>query len=186
MADPVKYNALPGQFINITRVGTNVFFSLNTTGAVEGNAIIFSGGVPTWGDIAQNVSDGVDGREVELQSDGSFIQWRYAGDATWINLVDISQLQGQTGEAGPSAYEVAVSNGFLGTESEWLDSITGVSQGVSVIYNIEGNIDKLIFEDLTETLFVYSGGELSQVITPKSTKTLVYNQDGVLTGVSVS
>src|SRR5699024_6466104 len=29
------------------------------------------------------------------------------------------------GQPGPSAYQVAVANGFVGTESEWLDSLQG-------------------------------------------------------------
>lgn len=30
---------------------------------------------------------------------------------------------GVRGKPGPSAYEVAVANGFTGTEQEWLDSL---------------------------------------------------------------
>lgn len=31
---------------------------------------------------------------------------------------------GTMGAAGPSAYELALANGFVGTEQEWLDSLT--------------------------------------------------------------
>lgn len=34
-------------------------------------------------------------------------------------------LKGDKGDAGLSAYEIAVQNGFVGTESEWLVSLQG-------------------------------------------------------------
>ena len=36
-----------------------------------------------------------------------------------------SGVPGPTGPEGDSAYEVAVANGFVGTEQEWLDSLNG-------------------------------------------------------------
>lgn len=44
------------------------------------------------------------------------------------------------GVAGDSAYEVAVDNGFVGTEEEWLDSLVGPQgpQGVQGIQGIPG------------------------------------------------
>lgn len=41
---------------------------------------------------------GTDGREVELQSSATHIQWRYAGDALWTNLVALSDLEGPPGK----------------------------------------------------------------------------------------
>ena len=38
-----------------------------------------------------------------------------------------SGANGQNGQNGPSAYQVAVSTGFVGTESQWLSSLTGTS-----------------------------------------------------------
>ncbi|MCH5147430.1 MAG: collagen-like protein, partial [Clostridiales bacterium] len=37
--------------------------------------------------------------------------------------------KGDDGAAGKSAYEIAVDNGFQGTEQEWLDSLKGSSSG---------------------------------------------------------
>lgn len=45
-------------------------------------------------------ADGTDGREVELQVTSTYIQWRYAGDATWNNLVALSSLKGADGSPG--------------------------------------------------------------------------------------
>lgn len=66
-----------------------------------------------------------DGREVELQKSATAIQWRYVGDATWIDLVPLADITGPDGTDGPSAYDVAVANGFVGTEAEWLASLVG-------------------------------------------------------------
>ena len=39
-------------------------------------------------------------------------------------VIEISApIPGDTGPGGPSAYEVAVEEGFVGTEAEWLDSL---------------------------------------------------------------
>ena len=48
-------------------------------------------------------TDGTDGREIEVQKGATHIQWRYVGEATWIDLValaDITGPQGDTGSAG--------------------------------------------------------------------------------------
>ena len=88
------------------------------------------------------------GREIELQVGNGYIQWRYKGDMEWNNLISITDLQvpgppgpqgipgndgmnGATGSDGKSAYEIAVSNGFVGTEQEWLNSLKGDTSGVA-------------------------------------------------------
>ena len=40
--------------------------------------------------------------------------------------LDNGELGGGSGTAGKSAYEIAVDNGFVGTEAEWLESLKGV------------------------------------------------------------
>ena len=39
--------------------------------------------------------------------------------------IDNGELSGGSGTAGKSAYEIAVDNGFVGTETEWLESLKG-------------------------------------------------------------
>ncbi|MBO8085935.1 MAG: tail fiber domain-containing protein [Marichromatium sp.] len=43
---------------------------------------------------------GADGRQVELRSNGTHVQWRYVGDVSWIDLVAIAALQGPKGDTG--------------------------------------------------------------------------------------
>lgn len=47
------------------------------------------------------------------------------GDTAWIYISDLSGAVGMTGPQGKSAYEVAVANGFVGTEAQWLESLKG-------------------------------------------------------------
>ncbi|WP_253291311.1 collagen-like protein [Virgibacillus proomii] len=41
------------------------------------------------------------------------------------DLIDVAGIKGDPGVAGKSAYQVAVDNGFKGTEQEWLASLKG-------------------------------------------------------------
>ena len=59
----------------------------------------------------------------------------------------LEALRGPQGEQGFSAYELAVQNGFEGTEEEWLESLVG-PQGPQGEQGIQG--DAFTFEDFTE------------------------------------
>jgi integrin beta 8 len=87
-------------------------------------------GDPTWINIILledlRGAPGTDGREIELRATGSYIQWRYTtGSGGWNNLIALSELKGDKGDPGLSAYEIAVANGFVGTEAQWLASLEG-------------------------------------------------------------
>jgi hypothetical protein len=49
------------------------------------------------GDPGEPGEPGADGREIELQRSGSYIQWRYVGAPTWANLVPLSDITGPPG-----------------------------------------------------------------------------------------
>ena len=44
---------------------------------------------------------GASGREVELRTNTTHVQWRYAGALTWTDLIPLEELQGPQGEPGP-------------------------------------------------------------------------------------
>ena len=48
-----------------------------------------------------NVGSGADGREVELQTNSTHIQWRYSGESEWRNLIELESLEGPSGPTGP-------------------------------------------------------------------------------------
>lgn len=54
----------------------------------------------------QEHSAAVDGREVEMQKSASHVQWRYVGDATWINLIPLADITGPSGANGADGDEV--------------------------------------------------------------------------------
>ena len=43
---------------------------------------------------------GKDGREIQIQNNGTAIQWRYAGDGSWTDLVQLSEITGSKGDPG--------------------------------------------------------------------------------------
>ena len=44
---------------------------------------------------------GADAREIELQKSATAIQWRYAGDSEWTDLVTLAEITGPAGSPGP-------------------------------------------------------------------------------------
>lgn len=65
----------------------------------------------------------------ELQGDEFISILQRAGGGAYDNfrlaLSDILGSKGDTGDTGKSAYDVAVEDGFTGTRTEWLNSLTG-------------------------------------------------------------
>ena len=61
----------------------------------------FIGTQQQWLDSLEGANglDGTDGREIELQSDSEFVQWRYVGESKWIDLVALSSLKGADGKS---------------------------------------------------------------------------------------
>lgn len=65
---------------------------------------------------------------------------------------EVIQIPGPQGEQGLSAYEVALENGFVGTEQQWLSSLVGAdgAQGPAGPQGEKGADGTMTFEDLTE------------------------------------
>ncbi len=61
--------------------------------------------------------------------------WKWNGKA-WES---ISSSYGPTGPQGLSAYEVAVDNGFIGTESEWLAASLNTIEGNNIKVTVAEN-----------------------------------------------
>lgn len=94
---------------------------------------------------------GKDGREIELQNSGTAIQWRYVGDADWIDLVQLSDLKGDKGDAGEAVNGIP-SGGVTGQvlakksnsdyDAEWKDtnfsggSTALTQEQINTLYNL--------------------------------------------------
>lgn len=73
---------------------------------------LIAGGAPV---VPENPEiSGKDGREIELRNNGAFIQWRYAGDENWSDLVSLEELKGDEG-AGIKSIKYIDSNGLVDT-----------------------------------------------------------------------
>ena len=60
---------------------------------------------------------GKDGREIEIQNNGTAIQWRYAGDDDWTDLVQLSDITGAKGDPGENGITPTIGengNWYLG------------------------------------------------------------------------
>lgn len=133
-------------------------------------------------------------------------------------------LQGEAGPQGPagpsgsnglSAYEIAVINGFVGTQMEWLDSLEGATgpQGVPGIQGpvgpqgpagedvfvesspiftyTDGLVTRVDYSSGNYKIFTYSSGVLVQLdyirtTDPTIRKVFTYNPDGSLASISES
>lgn len=62
---------------------------------------------------------GKDGREIEIQNNGTAIQWRYVGDEEWTDLVQLSEITGPKGDPGDNGITPHIGengNWYLGDE----------------------------------------------------------------------
>lgn len=86
-----------GGFVQWRVVGAQSWTNLIALSALTGPA----GATGATGAVGPAGADGGDGREVELQTSGTHVQWRYVGDASWVNLVALSAITGPAGAQGP-------------------------------------------------------------------------------------
>ena len=66
-----------------------------------------------------------DPKQVAFRVHNNQIQWHYVDDENWLDLISLNTLKGENGLSGKSAYEIAVENGFEGSEQEWLELLVG-------------------------------------------------------------
>ncbi len=60
--------------------------------------------------------NGDDGREIEVQNNGTFVQWRYAGDSAWTNLIALADISGNDSTVpGPPGdpVEIQAAGGYI-------------------------------------------------------------------------
>lgn len=93
------------QEFNTTIAQLTVLEGLETTEAVVAeNPDIIEQILQRLDDLEENGggggTPGKDGREIEIQNNGTAIQWRYVGDESWTDLVQLSSLKGEKGDKG--------------------------------------------------------------------------------------
>ncbi|MBM6925035.1 immunoglobulin domain-containing protein [Pseudoflavonifractor phocaeensis] len=99
-----------------------------------------TGGDTAWKNLI-SLSDlkgdpGEDGQEVELQNNGTSIQWRHEGEAEWKDLVDLSAITGSDGTDGKQV-ELRVEGGYIqwkyDADADWQNLIA-----LSALQGIKG------------------------------------------------
>ena len=104
----------------------------------------------------KTVADAAAGGPIEMQKTSTHIQWRYVGDATWINLVALADITGPAGEAGADGTNGADgANGADGSDGRGITSIVRTSgtgaAGTTDTYTIT------FTDSTTATFTVYNG-----------------------------
>lgn len=98
--------------------------------SLDGTDLVLKNGTT---DLSRVTLPTIAGKNVELQSNGTYIQYRYEGDTDWNNLVALSSLKGTDGDTGLSAYELAQQEtGFAGTVEQWLNSLVGTTPNLQI------------------------------------------------------
>jgi hypothetical protein len=100
------------------------------------------------GDTGPTGPDGDDGREVELQNNGTHIQWRYVGDVSWTDLVALSAITGAPGADG-NTNRVLLASSRTTTASP-ADTNTNIIHEITIPAGILGANDSI------EVIFEYS------------------------------
>lgn len=108
---------------------------------VKGDGILINQRVANYAALPVDKGPEDEGWSVWVQNEGALYVWdgtSFPAEGDGAVLQGEQGIQGETGDAGEdgsdgapgdSAYEIAVSNGFSGTEAEWLDSLVG-DQGI--------------------------------------------------------
>ena len=124
-----KYNIedTEGKFVFIIGNGTSDSARSNAI-AIGWDGLIYLNNSSTGIDLT-SLTSGSDGREIELQTTETMIQWRYVGDETWTDLVALSLLKGDTGEKGDTG---------KGIQSAYIDE----SGNLNITYT-DGNTESL-------------------------------------------
>lgn len=116
---------------------------------------------------------------------------------------DIAVIGGGRGATGKSAYDIAVENGFVGTEEEWLaslgsgfaDTFETISKNLrsdnATLAYVSGELSTITYADGVVKTLGYASGVLTTVTLSGApagvtdiVKTLTYNVGGDLTGFS--
>lgn len=148
-------------------------------------------------------TDGDDGRGIEFDVREDRIGLRYEGEDRF-RYTDSLRGKSGSGSRGKSAYEIAVANGFVGTEAEWLESLNGAGEPTfeTVSKNLDASdavlayagdeLDTITYANGVVKTFAYTGDDLTSITLSGATpdgidliKTLTYTS-GNLTGVTYS
>ncbi|NBJ71339.1 MULTISPECIES: hypothetical protein [Clostridia] len=94
-----------------------------------------------------------------------FVTGAVPTEQNFHDLIDVAGSPGNKGDAGKSAYQIAVDNGFKGTEQEWLASLKGPKG--DTVKGKDGVSVTDITSDGTNITFTLSDGNTKEIPWPK-------------------
>lgn len=114
-------------------------------------------------------------KRVEVSNDGKTLTLVQV-DGTRKDVTIPEAIDGDDGNDGKSAYEIAVDNGFTGTEAEWLESLKGAdgtngangTNGTNGTDGADGVVDP-VFSVGDETTVADMGGSWGTFAAPRAT-----------------
>lgn len=157
----------------------------NINGDIRGEVIITGGVVTDGNDVTSIVA-----WRPTVDEDGN-LSWKQSASTETPETVNIMGAAGADGENGLSAYEVAVNNGFVGTETEWLASLVGANgqdgtdADMTRVESLESAVEQLSAEStskwvLLNTIDTRSSNNATSIISLQDAITNINSQlDGV-------
>ena len=146
--------------------------------------------------------DGVDGKQIEIKTTESYIQWRYVGESTWNNLIALSELKGEGGDDGKEIELQTTSTHIQWryADGEWqdlvsLESLKGQKgedgkDGTTWLTgegepNTTAKIGDFYFDTLNDDIYLYtdSGWILEVDLNKKEVETEFVLEEGTYTGL---
>lgn len=97
-------------------------------------------------------------------------------------------VQQNIGLAGKSAYEVAVKNGFVGSEDDWLLTLKAsyeTPEDGIIEYSVNGDVTGIIVGDVTTLFNRNTEGDIISIEKESFIKEFIRDVDGRITGWSI-
>lgn len=167
--DPIIFDAgqVPeGKSIDSGSVNSNGELVLTFTDGSTLNVGTVKGDKGEKGDKGDTGARGIPGKEIEIQVDSGYIQYRYVGDTDWINIISTDELKGADGASGEDG-----KNGQDGQEIQLQMS------GSTLQYKYESDTTWI-------DLYDFSNIEVSASIKPYETGILYKNEDSFYDSVT--
>ena len=128
------------------------------------------------GNIGNN---GTDGKQIELQKGTTYIQWRYVGDVSWINLVLLTDLKGDQGIQG-----IKGDNGSQGIQGIQGNAGTNGTNGTNGTSNYTISVQALTSSP-TDAQTVYFGNMPKAPVTTAATSKVYIPKAGTIKGAEI-
>ena len=155
--------ALVNSFVSLSDTPSSITANYKLVGNAGGTALTFVEDTST-----------TDGREIELQNTGTYIQWRYVDvpETSWTNLITIADItgdKGDQGDAGDQGDTGDTGNGIVGVVRTSGDGSAGTVDTYTITYTDES----------TDTFEVTNGADGTDGTSVSVVSVIPLNSEGV-------